>query len=1395
MKDASLSTLFFPVLAIFALIFPFALQPPKQEAKKAIQTLPPAAASKPAVTPPQPNNAAALICEFAAPNRFDASGREQCKGYWEGTEHNLSKIPNFDQNVAQVETLIATVPDPKESSFDYAFDRYLEAMQRALEATEYKIDRYDLPWQNTGKEKEKESEAASASRPHARSAHEPGVVLFRKNKGNQTALLVLFLIGETPTSGIQKAALLRALDQAKHLRYISPPALREQQRRREILLQGDRFGGSIAASELMSPESPIRLLGTTYTGSATSLAITLRSWLAKNASWQVNIISGSATGIDVEDFLARSHPSDPAQVPHRVRFAATVTHTNTDLEAFIGYLNPKENRRVKIAMLLESNTAYGQSISHKSILNLPFPLNISELRTEAERANAEGTKKSTEVEPAERKKVPLGMGQSNGGLDALPLFSQVEIASREMVLSNLLSTIKRESITHLGLVATNVQDRIFLVREIRQHCPNVVMFNLNSDILYLHPEARAEFRGMLLVTPYSLFNQNQRWTYPFAGEGRRLQFPAPMTHGIYNATLALLNRPELMLEYGSPFDSPPAPKPRFIGLGEVRKPSLWVSVVGRDRVWPIKTLDYEDKQHYLFYPGAVREESSPKYESFKKALKNEVAPSLTPKDAGEVIAALPDLISGALSSKMPLIGMLLLSLLCCAVSGVLLLELARTKLHENINPFPRPKKGEGESKPSLQKNGTLLVRLVRWLAERPILRAIDRSPLAMIFSDPVLEDATLKFKRRCYLLMCSLILLGLALIVAAVHLMPIIASLRLASDLPKAELGLDIIWQVLWKGMTQYVLGSFLAVSLLLLTLLAALWMTASIVDWLKHWLNDVCYQPLKNMMDTARVEKRPLPLLLGWFIFLALLVVNAQFAASSGLIAAIDTYPSLIGQSLANPFSFFEGRPPQEDIFLFLRATDLMSGVSPLLPLLFVGLAAFLAFLSSLRRLTFAERACCQPNEVDKGAFPFLNFEGAGQQSFTGINELEIKVKEFLWCSFWKLNGSGLTILLLSATSAYLFIWNRASLSLEGWLFDVIFRFAFSLTVIFLALVFLRFVWLWVALRRLLRRLSWHPLFVEDSKEAREFFERLPKIKLTLPMPSYSAMVFSLEQARKALQERFQKAFQEQSSIASNLETLKTNEQKLRQALAEKAHTGSPAEIQKINEQLEKTSQEIQEQKKLLASESDAAVKTFQTASGKLQECHAAESRGDWRTSLLQQVETQGFLTGISSLVASELDNRYWNDSHKSSDPASENEQWVAQSKLFLASRVSAFLHLMLAQLKNLVVLVTAGLLLMLLAVSSYPFQPREGLMLFGWIAVLTVVTITMVIFVQMGRDKVISLLSHTTPGELNWSWEFALKVLLHGLIPIMVLLGAQFPQAVGQIVSWFSTLQGGHH
>jgi hypothetical protein len=68
-------------------------------------------------------NVASLIRKYLGDDRAD---------------HPLHTLP--------VEFLIATVPDPKDSSLGYLFDRYLAAIQRALETAGYVLDRFEPPW-------------------------------------------------------------------------------------------------------------------------------------------------------------------------------------------------------------------------------------------------------------------------------------------------------------------------------------------------------------------------------------------------------------------------------------------------------------------------------------------------------------------------------------------------------------------------------------------------------------------------------------------------------------------------------------------------------------------------------------------------------------------------------------------------------------------------------------------------------------------------------------------------------------------------------------------------------------------------------------------------------------------------------------------------------------------------------------------------------------------------------------------------------------------------------------------------------------------------------------------------------------------------------------------------
>jgi hypothetical protein len=142
--------------------------------------------------------------------------------------------------------------------------------------------------------------------------------------------------------------------------------------------------------------------------------------------------------------------------------------------------------------------------------------------------------------------------------------------------------------------------------------------------------------------------------------------------------------------------------------------------------------------------------------------------------------------------------------------------------------------------------------------------------------------------------------------------------------------------------------------------------------------------------------------------------------------------------------------------------------------------------------------------------------------------------------------------------------------------------------------------------------------------------------------------------------------------------------------------------------------------------------------------------------------------------------------------DKKSGYNQIIKKGRVFMLGHVAAFLQYVLVHLQNLAGLMTVGLLLILLAANSYPFQPREPLLLFSWISILIAVAVTLAVFIQLSRDNVLSLFSGTTPGDLNWTRDLVFRVLIHGVIPIIVLLGAQFPEALRNILSWFSFFQG---
>ncbi|WP_165226844.1 hypothetical protein [Aquisphaera insulae] len=529
----------------------------------------------------------------------------------------------------QVTTLIATLSDPRDSRLGYDFDMATEAIQRAIESEGYSMDRFRYPWLDTGTPAPAAtvttaaptpapapapaSTPATGSKPAATPApataapvaiilppaapakgpkyeRQPGVILFRidrpapepDKKQEPQQLLLLLLVGETPTWGIQQQAMATSLDIAWELDF------------KRNLKDFDR-------------DPAIRILAPTFSGSADSMTRVFRTWATRpgRESARIWTCSGAATAVNKESFERNS-------LPAKVLYSSTVIPDEILLRSLFRYMAHPSGHddptapplpKGRIALLVESGSGYGTSIGQgygtngkaeasKQIISIPFPSQIAQVR--ANQANADAA-----TAPKGRVSIPFDppTGRQN---DRLPALSpRMTIATDNLILANILATIASEDIRYLGIVATDILDVIYLTRLIRENCPDVQIFLVGSDLRYTDPQFTLDFRGTIIASSYPLDARAQVWSFPFEGASERRLFANEFDLGRYNAGLMLLNavkdpnhegrlvvdssKAEDLLIYGRPFVA------TFMDSVN-RRPQVWINQVGQFNVWPLQVL-------------------------------------------------------------------------------------------------------------------------------------------------------------------------------------------------------------------------------------------------------------------------------------------------------------------------------------------------------------------------------------------------------------------------------------------------------------------------------------------------------------------------------------------------------------------------------------------------------------------------------------------------------------------------------------------------------------------------------------------------------------------------------------------------------------------------------------
>ncbi len=110
-----------------------------------------------------------------------------------------------------------------------------------------------------------------------------------------------------------------------------------------------------------------------------------------------------------------------------------------------------------------------------------------------------------------------------------------------------------------------------------------------------------------------------------------------------------------------------------------------------------------------------------------------------------------------------------------------------------------------------------------------------------------------------------------------------------------------------------------------------------------------------------------------------------------------------------------------------------------------------------------------------------------------------------------------------------------------------------------------------------------------------------------------------------------------------------------------------------------------------------------------------------------------------------------------------------------FVALQYCAFIRYAFVHLRNLLGLLATALTLFFLSINVYPFEPSETLSGIGVILFCCSATLVISIFYQMDRDPLLSRLSNTLPGKLDAG--FGTRLLLFGGLPAITFLASQFP------------------
>jgi hypothetical protein len=461
--------------------------------------------------------------------------------------------------------ILAIAPDPVHTNGSLLFDRYIDAVEDALQDSGWDYQGSWMPWRTGGGKPDGTIEDKEEERLFDRGREEyPGVILFRPSDSHPSKPsrpLILVVAGDSPTSGVVASQFQHAL---------------------QIFLK------------LSSATAPLNILGPDYTGSGPSLYALLRDAKQINGkplldrSRTISIASGSVSDWYCEHIVpgaqkAVANAQDCGNAAGQFksfgvdsRWEVQQTESFLDSHGGVGYN--------EIAELSEDESGFGELLSNQNdldnpILHLKFPRGISHLRSAYQKNSVWGFGGSS---GASNINLSLDFEEPRQVDDSVQSFAPQQLpVSQEASMGEVASILEGKQIKAVLVSASDVLDELFVAKFLSQQAPNVMVILRGTDVLFLRSGDGSAYRNMYAVGPWPLIPENAAWTMPPKERSLYRSFPSGDSEGVYIATRYLVGeRTDQLQDYRSP-----------LSWTESSRPPLWFLMVGRGAFWPVALLD------------------------------------------------------------------------------------------------------------------------------------------------------------------------------------------------------------------------------------------------------------------------------------------------------------------------------------------------------------------------------------------------------------------------------------------------------------------------------------------------------------------------------------------------------------------------------------------------------------------------------------------------------------------------------------------------------------------------------------------------------------------------------------------------------------------------------------